>query len=199
MRRRRKRESRERERTRHERVVALDVADDRHLDLVLLVVALAADDDVALGAVEQLRDALVVVGVDDAREGRVVEERRRRLAGRGGREGGERALHGGDELGLHRRGREDVVGRDADLCGGRGREGVSASATNTAESTRERRVGRTWPALTNLAQMILLATTSTLASSRTTAGLLPPSSSVTGVRCSAAALATMRPTPPEPV
>ena len=50
------------------------------------------------------------------------------------------------------------------------------------------------PALTNLPQAIRLAATLTLALRLTMAGLLPPNSKVTGVRCSAAARMTMRAT-----
>jgi len=50
-----------------------------------------------------------------------------------------------------------------------------------------------WPALVNLPQAILRAASSTSAVSSTTAGLLPPSSSVTGARCPAAACITFFP------
>jgi hypothetical protein len=47
--------------------------------------------------------------------------------------------------------------------------------------------------------MILLAMVSMSASSNTTAGLLPPNSSVNGVKCSAAARAMILAIPPDPV
>ena len=55
------------------------------------------------------------------------------------------------------------------------------------------------PALSSLPTAIRGATTARSAPASTIAGLLPPSSSVTGVRFSAAAFATIRPTAVEPV
>ena len=57
----------------------------------------------------------------------------------------------------------------------------------------------TWPALKPLDAMMRDAATSRLASAATITGDLPPSSSVTGVRCSAAAFMTSDPTAPLPV
>eukprot|EP01139_Manchomonas_bermudensis_P000343 Amastigsp_a339_181.p3 type:complete len:130 gc:universal Amastigsp_a339_181:723-1112(+) len=56
-----------------------------------------------------------------------------------------------------------------------------------------------WPALMNLPQSTRRAATVRSESSATITGDLPPSSSVTGVRCFAAAAMMMRPTAVEPV
>mmetsp|Transcript_16286 Transcript_16286/g.28854 ORF Transcript_16286/g.28854 Transcript_16286/m.28854 type:complete len:221 (-) Transcript_16286:190-852(-) len=56
-----------------------------------------------------------------------------------------------------------------------------------------------WPLLSSLVMRMRRAARSRFAVSSTMTGLLPPSSRVTGVRCSAAAFITMRPTVPLPV
>ena len=56
-----------------------------------------------------------------------------------------------------------------------------------------------WPALTHLPQTMRAAASSTSASAATITGDFPPSSRVTGVRCSAAAAMTARPTAGLPV
>ena len=57
----------------------------------------------------------------------------------------------------------------------------------------------TWPELRNLPQAIFFAASSRFAVRSTMTGDFPPSSSVTGVRCSAAAFMTTRPTAGLPV
>ena len=56
-----------------------------------------------------------------------------------------------------------------------------------------------WPEFISLVQAIRLAATSMSASAATMTGLLPPSSSVTGVRCAAAPSYTLRPISVPPV
>jgi len=66
----------------HQRIVGFDVSDQGNLDLPLLLVSLSTDNDFSVRSIQQLRESLEVVLVDDLRVVLRFEKGSRLSAGR---------------------------------------------------------------------------------------------------------------------